>query len=53
MYSRVAVHAAGGDQPPDVYDVLDRCLEEVQSLSECAAHQFLQDGDCTEEIDKV
>ena len=55
MYSRAAARAAGGggDQPPDVYDSLDKCLEEVQSMSERAAHQFLRDGDCVEEIDKV
>ena len=60
MYSRAAARAARGrggggpgDQPPDVYDTLDKHLEEVQSMSERAAHQFLRDGDCTDEIEKV
>ncbi|KAI0132180.1 hypothetical protein BJ170DRAFT_234263 [Xylariales sp. AK1849] len=40
----------GGD---DVFDELDRGLEFVQSMCERAAHQFLRDGDCHEEIEKV
>jgi hypothetical protein len=42
-----------GDQPPDVYDNLDKGLEFVQSLCEHGAHQFLRDGDCNDEISKV
>ncbi|EXK24764.1 hypothetical protein FOMG_18531 [Fusarium oxysporum f. sp. melonis 26406] len=42
-----------GDQPPDVYDKLDRGLEFVQSMCEHGAHQFLRDGDCNDEISKV
>ncbi|RKK75220.1 hypothetical protein BFJ71_g17155 [Fusarium oxysporum] len=42
-----------GDQPPDVYDKLDKGLEFVQSMCEHGAHQFLRDGDCNDEISKV
>ncbi|KAF4446112.1 hypothetical protein F53441_10223 [Fusarium austroafricanum] len=41
------------DQPPDVYDKLDKGLEFVQSMCEHGAHQFLRDGDCNDEISKV
>ncbi|KAJ9130650.1 hypothetical protein NKR23_g12100 [Pleurostoma richardsiae] len=41
------------DQPPDVYDELDKGLDGVQSMCEHAAHQFLRDGDCTEEVDNI
>jgi hypothetical protein len=41
------------DQPPDVYDNLDKGLEFVQSMCEHGAHQFLRDGDCNDEISKV
>ena len=34
----------------DVYDDLDKGLEYVQSMCEHAAHQFLRDGDCHEEV---
>ncbi|KAK6189548.1 hypothetical protein LQW54_013164 [Pestalotiopsis sp. IQ-011] len=44
---------AGENGPTDVFDDLDRSLEFVQSMCERAAHQFLRDGDCSEEIDKV
>ncbi|KAK0712254.1 hypothetical protein B0T21DRAFT_75240 [Apiosordaria backusii] len=37
----------------DVYDELDKGLEFVQSMCEHAAHQFLRDGDCGEEITKI
>ncbi|KAK2666739.1 hypothetical protein RAB80_017856 [Fusarium oxysporum f. sp. vasinfectum] len=42
-----------GDQPPDVYDKLDKGLEFVQSMCEHGAHQFLRDGDCNDEISKA
>ncbi|KAG7402570.1 hypothetical protein Forpe1208_v017138 [Fusarium oxysporum f. sp. rapae] len=42
-----------GDQPPDVYDKLDKGLEFVQSTCEHGAHQFLRNGDCNDEISKV
>ncbi|KAL2024587.1 hypothetical protein VTK56DRAFT_7630 [Thermocarpiscus australiensis] len=37
----------------DVYDELDKGLEYVQSMCEHAAHQFLRDGDCAEEVDNI
>ena len=37
----------------DIWDELDKGLEFVQGLCERAAHQFLRDGDCNEEIDKI
>ncbi|KAK3352388.1 hypothetical protein B0T25DRAFT_454374 [Lasiosphaeria hispida] len=40
----------GGALVPDVYDDLDKGLEYVQSMCEHAAHQFLRDGDCGEEV---
>lgn len=40
-------------QPPDVFDQLDKGLEFVQSMCEHAAHQFLRDGDCADEIVKI
>lgn len=39
--------------PPDVYDELDKGLEYVQSMCEHAAHQFLRDGDCAEEVANI
>ncbi|KAK1580154.1 uncharacterized protein LY79DRAFT_521464 [Colletotrichum navitas] len=42
-----------GDSGPDAYDELDKCLEYIQNQSEHAAHQFLRDGDCTEEIGNI
>ncbi|KAI1175086.1 hypothetical protein F4777DRAFT_588794 [Nemania sp. FL0916] len=37
----------------DIWDELDKGLEYVQVLCERAAHQFLRDGDCNEEIEKI
>ncbi|KAF4996053.1 hypothetical protein FGRMN_4715 [Fusarium graminum] len=45
--------SGASDQPPDVYDNLDKGLEFVQSMCEHGAHQFLRDGDCNDEISKV
>ncbi|KAH7114944.1 hypothetical protein B0J13DRAFT_681478 [Dactylonectria estremocensis] len=45
--------ARANNQPPDVYDRLDKSLEIVQSMCEHGAHQFLRDGDCNDEISKV
>lgn len=44
--------AVGPDGKPtgDVYDELDRGLDYVQSMCEHAAHQFLRDGDCADEV---
>lgn len=39
--------------PSDIYDELDRSLEFVQGTCERAAHQFLRDGDCSEEIERI
>lgn len=55
-YPRMGGRAAaymGSPQAPDVYDELDKGLEFIQSTCEHAAHQFLRDGECTEEIEKV
>ncbi|KAL0471619.1 hypothetical protein QR685DRAFT_208973 [Neurospora intermedia] len=41
------------DAGSDVYDELDNGLEFVQSMCEHAAHQFLRDGDCGEEVTKI
>lgn len=43
----------GEPQRPDVLDELDKGLEYVQSMCEHAAHQFLRDGDCADEIVKI
>lgn len=43
----------GKPQPPDVYDELDKGLEYVQSMCEHAAHQFLRDGECGEEVANI
>lgn len=43
----------GEPQQPDAFDELDKGLEFVQSMCEHAAHQFLRDGDCTDEIVKI
>ncbi|TGJ84927.1 hypothetical protein E0Z10_g3818 [Xylaria hypoxylon] len=37
----------------DIWDDLDKGLESIQGLCERAAHQFLRDGDCNEEIEKI
>lgn len=43
----------GAPQQPDIYDELDKALESVQSMCEHAAHQFLRDGDCADDITKI
>ncbi|KAK0619921.1 hypothetical protein B0T14DRAFT_219892 [Immersiella caudata] len=65
MYSRAGMAARGAYGrgamgPPgldplekDIYDDLDKGLEFVQSMCEHAAHQFLRDGDCVEEVGKI
>lgn len=62
MYSRAGARGLGrgGMGPPgldplekDIYDDLDKNLEFVQSTCEHAAHQFLRDGDCAEEVAKI
>ncbi|KAF3767451.1 hypothetical protein M406DRAFT_253978, partial [Cryphonectria parasitica EP155] len=44
---------ADQQQPGDIFDDLDKGLEVVQSMCERAAHQFLRDGDCADEIIKI
>ncbi|PKS09233.1 hypothetical protein jhhlp_003847 [Lomentospora prolificans] len=51
-FARRGVRGAGGDAN-DFYDKLDKGLEYVQSMCERAAHQFLRDGDCNEEIGNI
>lgn len=41
------------DDKPDIYDELDKALEYVQGMCEHGAHQFLRDGNCTEEISNI
>ena len=65
MYARAGARGSGanpasllgaggpGAAPPDVYDELDKGLEYVQSMCEHAAHQFLRDGDCGEEVANI
>ena len=36
-----------------MYDDLDKGLEYVQSMCEHAAHQFLRDGDCRDEVGNI
>lgn len=37
----------------DIWDDLDKGLEYVQGVCERAAHQFLRDGDCNQEIERI
>ncbi|KAI1660116.1 hypothetical protein F4813DRAFT_351005 [Daldinia decipiens] len=37
----------------DIWEELDKGLEFVQGMCEQGAHQFLRDGDCAEEIEKI
>ncbi|KAJ9144789.1 hypothetical protein NKR19_g6317 [Coniochaeta hoffmannii] len=56
IYPRAAASRPTHDTPdrqPDVYDELDKGLEYVQSMCEHAAHQFLRDGDCGEEVANI
>jgi hypothetical protein len=57
IYPRAAAagppRGAQPDKQPDVYDDLDKGLEYVQSMCEHAAHQFLRDGDCGEEVGNI
>lgn len=51
-YSSFSSFGLGPGDPhqPDVFDELDKSLESVQSMCEHAAHQFLRDGDCSDEV---
>jgi hypothetical protein len=44
---------AGMDSKLDIFDELDKGLEWCQGQCEHAAHQFLRDGDCSNEIAKI
>lgn len=53
-----STHTFGGGMGPykqgnDIYDELDRGLDYVQGMCEHAAHQFLREGDCAAEVDKI
>ncbi|KAI1143047.1 hypothetical protein F5Y05DRAFT_140820 [Hypoxylon sp. FL0543] len=37
----------------DIWEELDKGLEFVQGMCEHGAHQFLRDGDCSEEVEKI
>lgn len=52
-YSTFSSFGLGDPQQPDVFDELDKSLESVQSMCEHAAHQFLRDGDCSDEVVKI
>ncbi|KAI1074981.1 hypothetical protein F5B20DRAFT_421254 [Whalleya microplaca] len=39
--------------PGDIWEELDKGLEFVQGMCEHGAHQFLRDGDCNDEIEKI
>ncbi|KAI0013079.1 hypothetical protein F4779DRAFT_475439 [Xylariaceae sp. FL0662B] len=39
--------------PGDIWEELDKGLEFVQGMCEHGAHQFLRDGECSEEIEKI
>ena len=48
-------HRAGGSalEVNDIFDILDAGLEWCQGQCERAAHQFLRDGDCSDEIEGI
>ncbi|KAK4163256.1 hypothetical protein QBC43DRAFT_68865 [Cladorrhinum sp. PSN259] len=52
---RTSLGPDGKPQPGggDIFDELDKGLEYVQSMCEHAAHQFLRDGDCGEEVSNI
>ncbi|OTB06342.1 hypothetical protein M426DRAFT_115877 [Hypoxylon sp. CI-4A] len=37
----------------DIWEELDKDLEFVQGMCEHGAHQFLRDGDCSDEVEKI
>ncbi|KAI0380072.1 hypothetical protein F5Y04DRAFT_105584 [Hypomontagnella monticulosa] len=41
------------DGKRDVWEELDKSLEFVQGMCEHGAHQFLRDGDCSDEVEKI
>ncbi|KAI8279171.1 hypothetical protein K4K56_012848 [Colletotrichum sp. SAR 10_98] len=52
-YTRAGQAGGMGSNVPDVYDELDKHLEYVQGTAEHAAHQFLRDAHCREEIANI
>lgn len=52
-YSTFSSFGLSDAQHPDVFDELDKSLESIQSMCEHAAHQFLRDGDCGDEVVKI
>ncbi|KAI0022518.1 hypothetical protein F4780DRAFT_177718 [Xylariomycetidae sp. FL0641] len=58
MHARGRAGGLGGglgmfNDKGDIWDELDKGLEYVQGMCEHAAHQFLRDGDCNDEIEKI
>ncbi|MCJ1225637.1 hypothetical protein MMC12_002286 [Toensbergia leucococca] len=55
MQPRLAENRTGpnvrNEHHSSAYDVIDKELEAAQNLCEVAAHQFLRDGDCSDEIE--
>ncbi|KAL8832221.1 MAG: hypothetical protein Q9191_000391 [Dirinaria sp. TL-2023a] len=50
MMLRRTKPTASTDSATSAFDVADKNLEKAQTLCESAAHQFLRDGNCVEEI---
>lgn len=50
MMLRRTNRTASTDNATSAFDVADKNLEKAQALCESAAHQFLRDGNCNEEI---
>lgn len=55
LRSSMVFSSYGGSQhtQADTFEELDKALELVQSLCERAAHQFLREGECAEDITKI
>ena len=49
--SEDASNATARPDPLAAFDLADKHLERAQGLCEVAAHQFLRDGDCNEELE--
>lgn len=55
LRSSVLFSSFGGSHqsPTDAYEELDKALEVVQGMCEHAAHQFLREGECADDIAKI
>lgn len=55
LRSSVLFSSFGGSHhsPTDVFENLDKALEVIQGLCEHAAHQFLREGECAQDITKI